>query len=161
MKLYGEELKKRIEAEKQRTLEIMREREERINNFETDEDDCFMSIRVNSQNLDRCNLELGILNTDGLMDYDAIVDENGEEVAVHCFVNKWHKTSYVARGVFASSIKALLAKTGWTQKTIRVPVWVKFVGGSGGGMCSVYTGRYTCVRWHTNMVTGEYVGYPD
>ena len=89
------------------------------------------------------------------------VDENGEEVSVHWFENKWRRTTCVARGVFASSIKALLKKTGWTQKTIRVPVWVKFCAGSGSGMCAVYTGSYQQVRWHTNMVTGEYVGYPD
>lgn len=160
-RLFGEELRKSIEAEKQRRIETMNRRDECIANGETDEDDCFMSIRVESQAIDRCNMELEILKGDGLMDYDAIIDENGEEVSVYCFENKWRRTTYVGRGVFASSIRALLKKTGWTQRTIRVPVWVKFEAGSGGGMCAVYTGRYTYVRWHTNMVTGEYVGYPD
>ena len=128
-RLFGEELRKSIEAEKQRLIETMNRRDERIANGETDEDDCFMSIRVESQAIDRCNMELEILKGDGLMDYDAIIDENGEEVSVYWFENKWRRTTYVGRGVFASSIRALLKKTGWTQRTIRVPVWVKFEAG--------------------------------
>lgn len=160
-RLFGAELAASIEREMQRIREVQQERDERISRGETDYDDCFISIRSDAQALDRCRMELDILKGDGCVDFDAIIDENGDEVSVHWFENKWRKTTCVARGVFASSIKALLKKTGWTQKTIRVPVWVKFCAGSGGGMCSVYTGSYQQVRWHTNMVTGEYVGYPD
>lgn len=110
MKIFGEELRKSIEAEKQRYIDTMNRRDERIANGEVDEDDCFMSIRVESQAIDRCNMELEILKGDGLMNYDAIIDENGEEVSVHCFENKWRRTTYVGRGVFASSIRALLKK---------------------------------------------------
>ena len=160
-RLFGAELAVSIEREMQKIREIQQERDERISRGETDYDDCFVSIMSDAQSLDRCRMELEILKGDWLMNYDAIIDENGEEVSVHCFENKWRRTTYVGRGVFASSIRALLKKTGWTQRTIRVPVWVKFEAGCGGGMCGVYTGRYTYVRWHTNMVTGEYVGYPD
>ena len=94
------------------------------------------------------------------MDFEGVFDKNGEEIWV-----KWVHTRYggafVGRGVFASSIKALLKKTGWHTEMIKVPVWTKFVSGPGGGMCGAYTGGYELVRWHTNMVTGEYVGYPD
>ena len=93
MKIFGEELRKSIEAEKQRYIDTMNRRDERIANGEEDEDDCFMSIRVESQAIDRCNMELEILKGDGLMNYDAIIDENGEEVSVHCFENKWRRTT--------------------------------------------------------------------
>lgn len=139
---------------------IQKDRNERIANCETDEDDCFMSARIDEQSLAKLKKQLAILETDGCMDYEAIVDGNGNEVNVHWFKNKWGGYSIVGRGVFASSEQALLKKTGWTKKTIRVPVWVDFVAGNGGGMCSAYTGGYKNVRWHTNMVTGEYVGYP-
>lgn len=160
-KLFGKELAESIKKRRQIYVESMQRREQRVANCETDYDDCFMSERVESQAIDECNKQLEILKGDGLMDYEAIVDENGEEVNVHCFENKWRSLSYVGRGVFASSINALLKKTGWKKKTIRVPVWTRFECGAGGGMCAVYSGYYTYCRWHTNMVTGEYFGYPN
>lgn len=158
---YGKELAEEIKKEIEHTEAIQKRRDERIANWETDEDDCFLSIRVEEQSLDKCRKQLAILETDGLMDFETIVDENGKEVYVHEFRNKWGGWSVVGRGIFASSKEALLKKTGWQKKVIRVPVWVKFIGGAGGGLCSVYSGSYQRVRWHTNMVTGEYVGYPD
>lgn len=158
---YGEELRKSIEAEIERIHKSQMEREKRIADGWTDYDDCFMTIRTESQSLDKCHKQLHILDGDGMMDYEAIFDENGKEVHTHWFQNKWGGDTIVGNGIFASSEKALLKKTGWTKKTIRVPCWTKFSGGCGCGMMGVYTGSYHIVRWHTNMVTGEYVGYPD
>lgn len=160
-KYFGAELAKRIEQRKHDLIESMEERNKRIAEGWTDYDDCFMSIRSESRAISECNMQLEILKGDGLMEIEAIFDEDGDEVNVHPFCNKWGRTSYVGRGIFASSINALLKKTGWVKKTVRVPVWTKFCAGSGGGMCAVYTGTVEYVRWHTNMVTGEYVGYPE
>ncbi len=104
-KLFGAELAASIEREMQRIREVQQERDERISRGETDYDDCFVSIRSDAQALDRCRMELDILKGDGCVDFDAIIDENGEEVSVHWFENKWRRTTCVARGVFASSIK--------------------------------------------------------
>lgn len=160
MKAYGNELREQILKARETTLACIRNRQERINNWQTDEDDCFMSIRADEQALDKYAMELEILDGDGTQDWSVILDENGEEVRTHWFKNKWNRYTIVGRGVFASSEKALLKKTGWTKATKRVPVWVKFVS-NGSGLCGVYTGSYEVVRWHTNMVTGEYVGYPE
>jgi len=161
MKLYGEELRKSILERKQRMLDALERREERIANCETDYDDCFISIHIEQDAVRECDMQLKILDGDGLMDYEAIIDENGKEVRIHWFQNKWGRDTVVGNGVFASSIKALLKKTGWKEQTIRVPVWTKFISGGGRGMCGVMSGSTEQVRWHTNMVTGEYVGYPD
>lgn len=160
MKLYGEALKASILKHRQTLIDAMARRQERIDNCETDYDDCFISMHVESDGIRACNMQLAILEGDGLMDYEAIVDENGNEVRIHFFTNKWGRDSVVGNGVFASSVKALLKKTGWTEKTIRVPAWTKFCT-SGRGMAGVMSGSTEIVRWHTNMVTGEYVGYPD
>lgn len=160
MKLYGEALRASIIEHKQRMLDALARREERIANFETDYDDCFISIHVEQDAVRACEMQLKILDGDGLMDYQAIIDENGNEVRIHFFTNKWGGDSVVGNGVFASSIKALLKKTGWKEQTIRVPAWTKFCT-SGTGMCGVMSGSTEIVRWHTNMVTGEYFGYPD
>lgn len=159
-KLYGQELRESILRERQRLMEAMADREERIANCETDYEDCFVSIHVESDAIRECNMRLKILEGDGCMDYEAIFDENGNEVRTHWFRNKWGGNTIVGNGVFASSESALLKKTGWTRKTIRVPAWTKFVA-SGYGMSGVMSGSTQVIRWHTNMVTGEYVGYPD
>lgn len=158
--VYGEELKKAILARKARAQAAIDDRADRIGRWETDEDDCFMSQRIDERSIRECNMQLEILDTDGTMEIGAIIDADGNEVRVHHFTNKWGRDSVVGRGVFASSVNALLKKTGWTRKTIRVPVWTKFCSPT-GGMMGVYCGDYEKVRWHTNMVTGEYVGYPD
>ena len=159
-KLFGEELKQSILRSREITIAAMRDRAERIANCETDYDDCFMSSRGDQQAMSNYDMQLEILAGDGLMDFEAVMDENGNEVWV-----KWVNTKYglaiVGRGIFASSLKALLKKTGWHTETIRVPAWTKFVSGNGRGLCGVYSGDYQVVRWHTNMVTGEYVGYPE
>ena len=82
------------------------------------------------------------------------------EVGVRNVMTQWG-SRFVGRGIFANSREALAKKTGWTIEEREVPCWTKFMSGSGGGMCSVFTGSIAIVRWHTNMVTGEYVGYPE
>lgn len=160
MKLYGEELKKSILATKKRMQDAIDRRAERIARWETDEDDCFISQKVEEDAIRECNLQLAILDGDGMQDWDVVLDENGKEVRVTCFTNKWGRDCYVGNGIFASSMKALLQKTGWRKAEIRVPVWTKFIA-NGSGMMGVYCGQTEVVRWHTNMKTGEYVGYPD
>lgn len=159
MKLYGEELYKAILETKKRLQDAIDRRQERIANWETDEDDCFMSQRCEEQGIAECNMQLRILEGDGMMDFEGIFDSDGNEIYVK-YINTRFGGAYVGRGIFASSKKALLKKTGWHTEVIRVPVWTKFMA-NGSGMYGVYTGSYEEVRWHTNMKTGEYVGYPD
>lgn len=159
-KVYGNELREEILKRKKLLQDAISRRWERIANCETDMDDCFISQHVEEDGIRECNMQLAILDTDGLMDLEVIVDQDGNEIRTHWFTNQWGKDTIVANGVFASSIKALLKKTGWTQKTIRVPVWTKFCT-SGRGLSGVMSGSTERVRWHTNMVTGKYVGFPD
>lgn len=161
-KLYGKELAEQIKNEVADIRKIQERREKRIADWETDEDDCFVSIRTEEQEIRACEMKLHILEeTDGTMEIDAIFDKNGNEVNTHWFTNKWGRSTIVGNGVFASSLNALLKKTGWTVKKIKVPQWVRFEAGCGCGMYAVYTGRNIYTRWHTNMVTGEYVGFPE
>ena len=160
MKLYGEELRKNVLERKARMQESINRRWERIYNCETDMDDCFISQHVEEDAIRECNMQLEILDGDGTQEWHVILDENGNEVRTHWFVNQWGRWTIVGNGVFASSTKALLKKTGWKEATIRVPVWTKYVC-HGKGMAGVMSGSTEVVRWHTNMKTGEYVGYPD
>jgi len=159
-KVYGEALAEQIREEMARYQANIDGRWERINQGLTDMDDCFMSQRVEERGIANCKMQLEILEGDGTMEIEVLLDKTG-----NVFEPRWIETRYgckmIAGGVFANSKKALLKKTGWAIGTKRVPCWTKFCAGSGGGMCAVYTGSYQVVRWHTNMVTGEYVGFGD
>ena len=158
-KIYGEELKNAILRQRETLVAAMERRAERIRNWETDEDDCFISERVEANGIRECDLQLEILKGDGMMDFEGWFDPDGNEVRVR-WVHTRYGGAYVWNGIFASSEKALMKKTGLTKKEIRVPCWTKF-STPYGGMLGVYSGSYVVDRWHTNMVTGEYVGYPD
>ena len=125
--VYGEELAKQIRESIARTRKVMEDRDRRIAKWETDEDDCFLSIRFDEEDIRKCQMQLDILNGDGCHDFNVVVDENGKVVRTHWFKNQWGRYSIVGNGVFASSMKALLKKTGWHEETRRYPVWVKFV----------------------------------
>ena len=158
-KLYGEELAESIKKKMQRTQESIDERLRHIYECQYDWDDCFVSDHIDCDTIRECEMQLEILKGDGTMEIEAIFDENGKEVNVH-WVRTRYGGAYVGRGIFASSKKALLKKTGWTAKTISVPCWTKFCT-NGTGIAGVCSGSTRIVRWHTNMKTGEYVGYPD
>ena len=156
---FGDELREQVEAKRQRVYDIIDRREERIANCEYDWDDCFVSSHIDADQIRECNMQLEILKGDGTMPIEAVFDEDGKEVNVR-WVHTRYGGAYVGRGIFANSKKALCKKTGWTIKEINVPCWTKFVT-SGTGMAGVCSGHTEIVRWHTNMVTGEYVGYPE
>ena len=59
-KVYGEELKKAIIAERDNLQAAIDRRSERIKNWETDEDDCFLSQRVEENAIHECNMKLRI-----------------------------------------------------------------------------------------------------
>ncbi|MDR1516447.1 MAG: hypothetical protein LBS45_12210 [Synergistaceae bacterium] len=159
-KLYGKALAESIRDTIARIEEALDDRNERISQGMTDIDDCFISERVERRAIQEARMQLDILRSDGTMPIDAVIDENGDEVYVR-YVDTRYGPKYVGNGVFASSLKALLKKTGWKTEERNVPCWTKFIPGSGGGMYSVYTGTVGIVRWHTNMVTGEYAGFPE
>ena len=158
-KLYGSDLMTKLANDRQRVLGIMAERNGRINEGLTDDNDCFMSIKMDKHQLREIEMQMEILAGDGLYEVKALFDEDGDEVAMR-WVNTRYGTRVVADGVFAKTVEALVEKTGYELRTIKAPCWTKFMS-SGTGLCGAYTGYYVKTRWHTNMTTGEYVGYPN
>lgn len=162
MKKFGKELAEEIKKDIERTRAIMARRDERISNWETDEDDCFLSQRVNEQAISEYQKQLNILNGDGFTTVQIYEDSEGIEHTIGYFRNKFGGYSYVTtvkgQKFYASSERALLKKSGLVAKVVKVPAWTKFCP-NGSGLCGVYSGSYEIVRWHTNMVTGEYFGF--
>lgn len=60
-KVYGEELRKQILETKKRMQDAIDRRAERIANWETDEDDCFISQRCEESAICECNMQLEML----------------------------------------------------------------------------------------------------
>lgn len=158
-KVFGKELAERIEKRLEYTYELIDERQRHIDECQYDWDDCFVSDHIDCDKIHECKMQLEILKGDGTMEIEAIFDESGKEVNVR-WVRTRYGGAYVGRGIFASNKKALLKKTGWITKKINVPCWTKFCT-NGTGLAGICSGSTEIVRWHTNMVTGEYVGYPD
>ena len=159
MKIYGEELKRNILETKTALQKEIADYKKRMADGDTTED-WYAKLHEAENNLRECDMQLEILNGDGCMNYNAVFDENGKEVNVHSFLNNWGKFTVVGRGIFAPSRSALLKITGWTTKTIRVPAWTQ-IRGNGRGLLGVMNGSSEIVRWHTNMKTGKYVGFPN
>lgn len=159
-KPYGPALAALVEQDKARYIEAIQNRAERIDKGWTDMDDCFLSQKLEETGISGCNMRLQILAGDGLMEVDALLDEAGNEVPSR-WVHTKYGTALVCRGVFANSYEKLAKKTGLKLATIKVPCWVKRVSGSGGGLCAAYSSYDAIVRWPVNMVTGDYVGYPE
>ena len=160
-KLYGEELRQSILKDIERLKESQRDRDRRVAKGMTDYDDCFVSMRAESNGIYEAEMKLDILDNGGTMVIEAVIDEEGKEVNVR-WVHTRYGGAYVGRGIFASSKKALCKKTGWHLEDKAVPCWVKFEAPRGmRGLAGAMCGSYYKVRWHTNMLTGEYVGYPQ
>ena len=159
-KVYGAELAEQIKEDIQRSRDAIERRIERINRWETDWDDCFLSQRVEETSISEGRMKLEILSGDGFMEIETLVDEHGKEIPSR-WVNTRYGAKLVSGGVFANSLKALAKKRGLRVVTIKVPCWVKRMSGSGGGLCAAYGSYPAVVRWPVNMVTGQYFGYPE
>ena len=160
--IYGKELAEAIRASIKQTQEIMAERASRIASGQTDMDDCFLSQRIEDQSMGEYDMQLRILEGDGFITEEVCVDADDNEYRVGSFINQWRRDTYVVtvngQKFYASSKKALCKKSGLILKRVKVPAWTRFCT-NGKGLCGVYSGSYQIVRWHTNMVTGEYFGF--
>ena len=65
--LYGVELVKSLEDEITRLRAAMDRRQERYNNWETDEDDCFISERVESRGIQLDRDKISLIQDGGML----------------------------------------------------------------------------------------------
>lgn len=162
MKLYGKELTEQIKKDIQRTKEVIENRHKRINEGLTDMDDCFLSEKVNHESIREMEMQLEILKGDGLMEIEVLISPEGKEFEPRWVDTKWG-SKIVVNGIFSANRKALYKRTeklGYKLGVKKVPCWTKFIS-HGTGLCGVYSGSYQITRHHTNMVTGEYIGYDN
>ena len=156
---YGQELIRDLEEQIERTKAAMRDRQERINAMQTDEEDCFISIRCEERGLCLCEDKIRLLQNGGTEWFNEYATLDGTLVNA-----KWCHTRYgtslrveMPDGSVVwtnSCTKKGLAKRGLKMVRCRRPAWFCFRS-SGRGMIGVYTGYYTTFPSDVNYATGE------
>lgn len=156
---YGQELVKELEQDIELTKKSMANRQERINNWMTDEEDCFISIRCDERGLQLAKDKIDLINDGGCAWFAEYATLDGQLVNA-----KWCNTRYGSSlrvempdgsVVWTTSCtKKGLAKRGLKMVECKRPAWYAFHS-SDKGMLGVYTGSYVLFPSDVNYATGE------
>lgn len=157
--LYGDELIKALEKENECMKRAIKDRIDRINNEETDWDDCFISQRCESRGIDTNNEKIALIKDGGCAWFTEYATLDGVLVKA-----RWCDTK------FGSSLRAEmpdgsvvwttaltdkgLARKGLKRVSCLRPAWFAFKS-SAKGMLGVYTGSYVLFPSDYNYATGE------
>ena len=159
--LYGAELITSLENEKAMLLKSREERRTRINDGWTDEDDCFISIRVEERGCSLCDRKIQLIRDGGchwFMEYQSL--DGVPEKSHNWFTNKFGGSSCRVeladgRVIFTSAdTEKGLAKKGLKKVLALRPAWFAFHSSS-RGMMGVYSGDYYFFPSDVNYATGE------
>lgn len=157
--MYGAELIKKLEAEIKTLQEAMDRRAERIANWETDEDDCFISERCESRGVSVNQNKIALIKDGGCAWFSEYATLDGVVVKAH-----WCNTKYgyslraeMPDGsvVWTTATTAKgLAKKGLKMVECLRPAWYAY-SSPYSGMMGVYCGDYTLFPSDYNYATGE------
>lgn len=159
---YGIELLEELKAELQRTKEVQADRFNRIAKWETDYDDCAVSIRMSEHTEATIEMKIDILNNGGVSEFETLCDLDGNVISEKlisgkygpCWVVSDEYVSTYGQFVGDPMKEATLTKNGLKRITVLRPAWVSFKA-NGGGMAGAYNGRPVIFRSETNYWTGE------
>lgn len=158
---FGDELVRSLKETLASLKCIRNDRQGRIASGVTDIDDCFISDKCDEERMCEIREQIRIIENGGTMKSKTLFDKNGVEVRVYKAKTKYGLCvccEVDGKTVYSQSVEKLAVKSGFQFRTVEVPCWTKMES-SGSGMFGAYTATYQVVRWHTNMATGEYVGY--
>lgn len=159
MRLYGEELIKKLENDISRYREAIDERFERVNEGLTDWDDCFMSQRCEERGINNCINKINLIKDGGCSWFNEYATLDGVLVK-----SRWCNTRYGLKlraempdgsVVWTSSTtRSGLKKKGLKMVECLRPAWFSFKSGN-SGLLGVYTGDYVMFPSDFNYATGE------
>ena len=156
---YGKELIEQLEREIDRMQGSINNRIERIDNWETDWDDCSISQRCEEREIQNNRDKIDLINKGGCEWFTEYATLEGKLVDAHWCNTKF---GYSLRAKMpdgsiiwttASTAKGL-AKKGLKKVECLRPAWLKF-SSSDRGMLGVYTGSYVYFPSDVNYATGE------
>lgn len=166
--LYGKELIESLEKEIERYEESMNRRSERIREGLTDEEDCFISMRVEERGRELAKDKINLIKDGGCSWFVEYATLDGKILNA-----KWcNCRSYTGYGTTSKlriempdgSVKWTqamtakgLARLGIKKILCKRPAWFRF-SSSGSGMFGVYTGQYVLFPSDINYATGEKAG---
>lgn len=157
--MYGTELINKLEAEITTLQAALDRRAERIANWETDEDDCFISERCESRTIATNRNKISLIKDGGCAWFTEYATLDGKLVNAHWCDTKF---GYSLRAEMpdgsvvwttASTTKGL-AKRGLKMVECKRPAWFKF-SSPYSGMMGVYSGDYVLFPSAYNYATGE------
>ena len=156
---YGQELINQLEQEIETLQGAIDRRIERIRRWETDEEDCFISERVETQGIQVARDKIALIKKGGCAWFTEYATLDGTLVKA-----RWCNTKYgyslraeMPDGtvVWTTSETAKgLAKRGLKKVECLRPAWYAFHS-NGSGMYGVYTGSYVLFPSDVNYATGE------
>ena len=156
---FGQELIEALEAEIETMKKALERREERIRNWETDEEDCFISERVESRTISVNRDKIALIKDGGCAWFQEYATLDGKLVNA-----KWCNTrfGYSLRAEMpdgsvvwtTSETPKGLAKRGLKKVECKRPAWYAFKSPY-SGMMGVYCGSYELFPSDYNYATGE------
>lgn len=159
---YGKELLAELNQSLFNSQNVQKERQERIDNWQTDSDDCATSIRMSSHNdsIDRMKIE--ILENGGLSEFECLCDLKGNVVSEKmvdgrygaCWLIKDEYQEEFGKFVGEPRKESTLTRKGLKWGTIKKAAWVSFKS-NGSGMMGAYTGQAVVFPSRVNYWTGE------
>lgn len=157
--MYGTELIAKLEAEIETLQGALNRRAERIANWETDEDDCFISQRCEERTIATNRNKIALIKDGGCAWFSEYATLDGKLVNAHWCNTKYGHSLRVEMPdgsvVWTTSTTAKgLAKRGLKRVECKRPAWFKF-SSPYGGMLGVYSGDYVLFPSSWNYATGE------
>lgn len=157
---YGQELLEMLEQEVACYKEAMSDRRKRIDNWQTDEDDCFISQRCDERGLNLAKDKIALIKDGGCMWFTEYATLDGILIKARWCDTRYGRslraempdgsvvwtTADTAKGLAKKGIKKVLCKR---------PAWFAFHS-SQSGMLGVYCGSYVPFPSDFNYATGEY-----
>ena len=156
---YGQELIETLEQEIASYQEAMNDRSRRIAEWQTDEDDCFISQRCDERGLELAKDKIALIKDGGCMWFAEYATLDGTLIKAR-WCNTKYGTSLRAEMPDGSVVWTTadtakgLAKKGIKKVMCKRPAWFAFHS-SASGMMGVYTGSYVPFPSDFNYATGE------
>lgn len=156
---YGQELIESLMRKREVIEARIANRRDRIDTWQTDEEDCFISMKVDADALSQIDMKLYLLRNGGTSKFREYATLDGKIVNARWCNTKygWKLRVVMPNGEViwtSSDTKNGLAKRGLKQVICTRPAWIRFTTND-TGLNGVMSGYYTEFPSRFNYATGD------